>query len=170
MYYFTGVYLELNGNLVPNFAVLGHNQIDTSDDPTSVGGNLVCRTDNTSCCRGADNPNGRGFGDWFYPGVGVAVFPYEVLPSGPIYRQQRGAQVVRLRRDNNSTFTANGIYRCEVADQNGVMQTRYVGLYSEGVGEYLFAADLGWLASIQECLLNSTAVLGSYTSFNKDTY
>ena len=132
--YFTGASLELNGGPVVNFDLLKHNQIDTSDDPTSVGGNLVCRTDNTSCCSGPDNPNGNGFGSWFYPGGDVVVFTFDTnLPSGQIYLMRRGDQVIRLRRDNStaSTATANGIYRCVVADQNGTMQIRYVGLYTD---------------------------------------
>ena len=133
--------LELNGIAVPNFGLLGHSDIDTSDDPADVGGNLVCRTDNPSCCRGADNPNGeRGVGNWFYPGGGMFPYHFESPPSGQIYRQQRGAQVVRLSRvayGSAGTTTANGIYRCEVADQNGITQTRYVGLYTDGTGRHV---------------------------------
>ena len=134
-----GVSLELNGSPVPNFALLGHSQIDTSDDHIMVANtSLVCRTDNTSCCRGSDNPNGGGSGEWLYPNGDRVVFPFVMpLPDGVIYRQRRLTQTLRLFRDNSAsiTATANGIYRCEVADQNGVTQTRYVGLYTEGAGE-----------------------------------
>ena len=131
--------LELNGVAVPNFGLLGHSDIDQSDDSTSVGGNLVCRTDNTSCCRNADNPAGTGgFGEWFYPGGGVVEFYFNSPPSGQIYRMRRSDQVVRLRRDGSAgTTSANGIYRCEVADLNGVTQTRYVGLYTDGAGRHV---------------------------------
>ena len=129
--------LEHNGVAVPNFGLLGHSVIDESDDPDSVGGNLVCRTDNTSCCRGGDNPNGGGFGDWFYPSGNVVVFSEETQPNGQLYRMLRSMQIVRLHRVENSAATANGIYHCEVADQNGVMQTRYVGLYTNGAGRHV---------------------------------
>ena len=132
--------LELNGVAVPNFGLLGHSEIDTSDDPANIGSNLVCRTDNTSCCRGGDNPAGTGgFGNWYYAiGDGVAHF-FESPTSGQIYRMQRGNQVIRLSREGSAaiTATANGIYRCEVADQNSVMQTRYVGLYTNGAGRHV---------------------------------
>ena len=125
--------LDINGTIVPNFGLLLHNDIDSSDDPEDVGGNLVCRTDLTTCCRSAD---GLSQGDWYYPTGSNVLFNFEAqLPSGEIYRMWRGAQVIRLRRQLDSNATANGIYRCEVADQNGVMQTRYVGLYTEGAGE-----------------------------------
>ena len=135
-----GVFLELNGSFVCNFALLEHSDIDTSDDPAVVGGNLVCRTDNTTCCRGAE---GLAQGEWYYHTGEVVVFASGGLPSGQIYRMRRGAQVVRLRRSGTAgTTTANGIYRCEVADQNGVLQTRYVGLYTEGASEYKFGIQV----------------------------
>ena len=133
-----GVSLELDGSPFANFGLLGHSEIDPSDDEvgnTNTG--LVCRTDNTSCCRGSDNPNGGGFGEWLYPNGTRVVFPFVMpLPDGVIYRQRRLAQTLRLFRDNSAIITAtvDGIYRCEVADQNGVMQTRYVGLYTEEAG------------------------------------
>ena len=131
-----GVTLELNGNFVENFGLLEHSEIDTSDVVEDVGGNLVCRTDLTTCCTVAE---GMAQGNWYYPTGGNVLFNFEgPLPSGQIYRFRRSAQVVRLRRQLGSTATANGIYRCEVADQNGVMQTRYVGLYTEGASEYKF--------------------------------
>ena len=125
--------IELNGNFVDNFGLLEHSDIDTFSDIGDVGGNLVCRTDLTTCCRGDD---GMAQGNWYYPTGDEVMFPFEgPLPSGQIYRPRRDTQVVRLYRAENSAATANGIYRCEVADQNGVNQTRYVGLYTEGASE-----------------------------------
>ena len=130
---FAGVSLELNGNLVDNFGLLAHDDIDTSNAAEVVGGNLVCRTDLTTCCRDSD---GLGQGRWHYPTGGNVLFNFEgPLPSGQIYRFRRRTQVLWLRRELGSNSTANGIYRCEVADQNGVVQTRYVGLYTGGAGE-----------------------------------
>ena len=31
------------------------------------GGALECHTDDTTCCRGTDNPDGTGRGEWYYP-------------------------------------------------------------------------------------------------------
>ena len=142
-----GVSLELNGIFVPNFGLLEHNETGT-DATGSVGSNLVCRTDNTSCCRGGDNPNGGGFGGWFYPSGNMAVFNGIYQPNGQLYRILRVTQGVQFRRDGSAsiTTTANGIYRCEVADQNGVTQTRYVGLYSVGAG------DCGFVKHV-ECVI-----------------
>ena len=132
-----GVTLKHKSNTIPNFGIRWHREINSSDyDPNDVGSNLVCRTDNTTCCRG---DNGMAQGNWYYPTGGNVLFSYEgPLPSGQIYRFRRGSQVVWLRRDGTaSAATANGLYRCEVADQNGVLQTRYVGLYTNRAGELL---------------------------------
>ena len=130
---FAGVSLEHNNITVLNFGLLAHTDIDTNDVLGVLGSNLVCRTDNTTCCRDDD---GMAQGNWYDPTGGRVTFPFEgLLPSGEIYRLRRFSQVVRIRRQRASAATANGIYRCEVADQNGVTQTRYVGLYTDGAGE-----------------------------------
>ena len=56
------MFLERNGVAVTNFGLLGHGDIDQSDDPANIGSNLVCRTDNTSCCRGTLMEEGLGTG------------------------------------------------------------------------------------------------------------
>ena len=69
----------------------------------------------------------------------MVAFTFDMnLPSGQIYGMRRGDQVIRLSRVGSAgTTSANGIYRCELADQNGVTQTRYVGLYTDGTGRHV---------------------------------
>ena len=135
--------VEHTGILVSNFGLLGHSQIGTSHDVDDVDSNLVCRTDNTSCCRGTDNPNGGGFGNWYHPNGSQLAFIFMGWRSD-IYKMQRGTQVVRLIPESSASITTghNGIYRCEVANQNGVIQTRYVGLYTNDTGAGEFVCDL----------------------------
>ena len=57
------------------------------------GGALECHTDDTTCCRGVDNPNGPGRGEWYYPD-GTVVPP----PGGGIFYRTRHAMVIRLNR------------------------------------------------------------------------
>ncbi len=42
---------------------------DVFINPIDPGPSLVCVTSNvnTMCCRGSDNPNGGGQGNWLYP-------------------------------------------------------------------------------------------------------
>ena len=138
LHFYAGVFLEVNGTFVPNFALLGHSEIGTSGDLEDVGSNLVCRTDNTSCCRGIDNPNvAGGSGNWYNPDGVRVVFGFETVLIGQIYHMLRGPQLIRLQRDGSANITAaaNGIYHCEVSNQDGVNQTSYVGLYSDGAGK-----------------------------------
>ena len=153
-----GVSVELTGIPVSNFGLLGHSQIGTnhSHDVDDVGSSLlVCRTDNTSCCRGADSPNGRGFGNWYHPDGSLVPFLYARLRSGEIYKMQRRTQVVRLIHESSANITTghNGIYRCEVANQNGVIQTRYLGLYTDGAGE--FVCDLYNYSHMHMCVTDT---------------
>ena len=80
-------------------------------------------TDNAECCRGSDNPNGGGLGEWYFPDG-------TLVPTGntnSIYRN-RDLSAVRLNR--MSTVEApTGIYRCEVPDASGTTQSVSVGLY-----------------------------------------
>ena len=44
-------------------------------DQITDGGALECHTDDTTCCRGIDDPpNGVGTGEWYYPN-GTVVPP-----------------------------------------------------------------------------------------------
>ena len=164
------MFLELTDTLVSNFGLLAHSDIGTSHDVDDVGSILVCRTDNTLCCRDGDNPNGRGFGSWYHPDGSLVPFPYAVLQSGGIYKMQRGTQVVRLIPESSASITTghNGIYRCEVANQNGVIQTRYVGLYTDGAGE--FVCDLYNYSHMCMCVTDTYLRLDYLLEFIFHTY
>ena len=57
-------------------------------------GALECHTDDTTCCRGIDSPDGLGKGEWYYPD-GTAVPP----PGGDTgFYRTRGHMVIRLNR------------------------------------------------------------------------
>ena len=89
------------------------------------GGALECHTDETTCCRGEDNPGGPGRGEWYYPD-GTVVPP----PSSGFYRT-RDHMVIRLNRAGSGTSflsRAKGVYRCEIPGAGGVTITRYITL------------------------------------------
>ena len=93
------------------------------------GGALECHTDDTTCCRGIDNPNGTGRGEWYYPD-GTIVPP----PGGDIrFYRTRDQMVIRLNRISASNGTLlTGVYRCEVPGAGGVNIIRYVSLSRAG--------------------------------------
>ena len=92
------------------------------------GGALECHTDDTTCCRGIDNPNGTGRGEWYYPD-GTVVPP----PSGSTrFYRTRNHMVIRLNRFGNVRYPT-GVYQCEIPGSGGVNITRYINLV---VGDY----------------------------------
>ena len=93
------------------------------------GGALECHTDDTTCCRGIDNPDGPGRGEWYYPD-GTVVPP----PSDRTgFYRTRGHMVIRLNRaEGDDTLSLPGMYRCEIPGAGGVTITRYVTLSRNG--------------------------------------
>ena len=94
------------------------------------GGALECHTDDTTCCRGIDNPpNGTGRGEWYYPD-GTPVQP----PSGGTGRgfyRTRDHMVIRLNRFVVTRPT--GVYRCEIPGAGGGNIIRYITMIHRGM-------------------------------------
>ena len=60
------------------------------------GGALECHTDDTTCCRGIDNPDGSDRREWYFPNGTVVPPP----GSGTGFYRTRGHMVIRLNRVN----------------------------------------------------------------------
>ena len=97
-------------------------------DQITDGGALECHTDDTTCCRGIDNPNGTGRGEWYNPDGTVVPPP----GGGARFYRTRGHMVIRLNRLGKGTKSA-GVYRCEIPGAEGVTIIRYMTLTSEGL-------------------------------------
>ena len=81
------------------------------------GGALECHTDDTTCCRGIDNPNGPGRGEWYYPNGTIVPSPGNSM----IYRT-RDHMVIRLNRvgaSDGGTVGTPGLYKCEIPGVGG---------------------------------------------------
>ena len=91
-------------------------------------GALVCHTDDSTCCRGLDNPNGGGRGTWYLPGETVGI----PSPSdgNAIFYRSRAASVLRMNRRSHVT-TPTGVYRCEIPTTSGLVN-KYIGVYDTG--------------------------------------
>ena len=92
------------------------------------GGALECHTDDTTCCRGIDNPDGSGRGEWYYPDGTVVPPP----GGGTRFIRTRDHMVIRLNRVGH-TLSPTGVYRCEIPGAGGVI-TRYITL-SNSIGK-----------------------------------
>ena len=95
------------------------------------GGALECHTDDTTCCRGIDNPNGPGRGEWYYPNGTVVPPPGN---GNGIYRT-RDHMVVRLNRIGGVTRPI-GVYRCEIPGAIGGNIIRYITMTINGMRIY----------------------------------
>ncbi len=85
------------------------------DDP---GPSLVCVTSNvnTMCCRGSDNPNGGGQGNWMYPN-GTIVFG-NAFNQFDNFTRSYHTQQIRLNRKRPDVMSPTGVYTCEVPDES----------------------------------------------------
>ena len=102
----------------------GNNSALVLTDIGEGGSALICLSDSTQCCRGADNPNeGTPLGNWSFPDDS-SIRNSDV--GGDIYIT-RGPSEVRLNRRNNAQ-SPTGVYRCEVVDARGNTQTILVDL------------------------------------------
>ena len=115
------MYLNLNGDNIPNHGYVVISDIGTTNDDTA----LLCNTNYI--------PSGNNGGSWSVPdwstvsslsGVGSADFG-----------RTRGSGLVRLIRNSAATGTpTEGIYSCTVQDDTETLQTVYVGVYNSGGG------------------------------------
>ena len=102
-----------------------NNSIVTLDDIGEGDNALLCLTDLTACCRpGSTIGNKTVLGNWFFPN-GTRV-PSSGNKSD--FHRTRGQSAVLLQRRRGGV---NGIYRCEIPDAMNVIQTIYIGVYSE---------------------------------------
>ena len=101
--------------------------------PTDIGPDeftsLWCVTNRINCCDidGEQTPQGA----WFDPSS-------TEIQSSSFFITSHGNSVVRLQRIS-SMATPSGIYRCDVPDSNGEMQTLFAGLFlnTEGIHMYM---------------------------------
>ena len=89
---------------------------------------LVCTTTYHPCCFSLDGSQ------WYFPN-GSAVQRSETLPY---YRTRTDSHIsppgtVRLHRNPGATTT--GIFRCDILDASGELQSIYVGIYNATTGE-----------------------------------
>ena len=133
---FTALFVEFSLARYSNTAVYANNSIidinlvgeGFEGAQITDGGALECHTDDTTCCRGIDNPDGPGRGEWFYPN-GTVVPPHGG-DSTEFYRT-RGHMVIKLNRISGSQPT--GVYQCEIPTTRGVKVTRSITLISGGM-------------------------------------
>ena len=110
-----------------------HSYVDISQVGTGSAG-VLCHTDLQTCCSGTQGPHR---GDWYFPNGDALQFS----SSGEDIFQNRGNQIVELRRRNNANGPT-GIYHCDIetvaaVNGNGIRETVYMGLYNSDEGKHM---------------------------------
>ena len=112
---------------------------------------LLCITSLTACCQPPYTGEiGAVMGNWYFPngtGVPSAVINATSEVQWDFYRT-RGRSVVLLHRRRGGE---NGIYRCEIPDALGVMQTIYIEVT---IGEWYICSTL----YSAECMLQKSEI------------
>ena len=121
----TAVY---SNNTVIDINLIGEG-FEELEPKVTNGGALECHTDDTTCCRGIDNPDGPGRGEWYYPDG--TVVPSPNTGDGAAFYRTRNHMVIRLNRNDSVEFSAlshHGRYRCEIPGAGGITIIRYITL------------------------------------------
>ena len=118
-YQLSGVGLTLNSMNLTN------NGIVTITDIGTGAAALVCTTTYTPCCTSANQE-----AQWYFPS-GTLVPNYPALP----YQRTRGTNPGRVILHRYSEATTTGIFRCDIPDASGVIQSLQVGIYDRSTGE-----------------------------------
>ena len=105
-----------------------NNSIVTRTDIGTGDAALLCTTTYSPCCT-SGNPTTQ----WFFPNGSLVVnngdLPYYRTRSNPDFLGSTGPGSVQLHRNPEGTTT--GIFRCDIPDASGVLQSVFVGIYGE---------------------------------------
>ena len=116
----TGIGLTLN-----NVNYTSNSVVTITDIGTDTAA-LICTTTRPGCCLSTDGSH------WYFPD-GSAV-----QRTGTTYYRTRtisdvGGGAVHLNRNPGATTT--GVFRCDIRDASGDLQSLYVGIYTATTGE-----------------------------------
>ena len=109
----TGIRLILNNVQYTN------NSVVTITDIGTDSAALICTTINSSCCSSANSET-----QWYFPN-GSQVLSNPNMTFSRTRSTSPGA--VRLNRNPGATTT--GVFRCDIPDASGDLQSLYVGIY-----------------------------------------
>ena len=93
---------------------------------------LLCTTTYSICCTGFGTPETQ----WYFPNGSTVPNPSER------YFRTRSTNPRAVRLNRNPEGTTTGIFRCDVLDGSGALQSLYVGIYDSGAGESCILSEV----------------------------
>ena len=111
--YTTGIGLTLNSVQYTNNSFV--NIMDIGNDSAA----LICTTANSGCCSSANSET-----QWYFPNGSQVL-------SNPnmTFSRTRSTSPGTVRLNRNSEATTTGVFRCDISDASGDLQSLYVGIY-----------------------------------------
>ncbi len=122
----TGVHIVLGDQIYSNNSVVFIEDIVSEDINGTLDSNsLICITDKTPCC--ASQANVTGY--WFFPNDTIV----SSNSSLGMFTTKRDDQTIKLNYGGREFIS--GVYRCQVPDRQNVLQSVYVGIYSNSTSK-----------------------------------
>ena len=118
-----------------------NNSIVTRTDIGTGDAALLCTTTYSPCCT-----SGNSGTHWYFPDRS------QIVNNGglPYYRTRSGlANPGSVRLNRNPQGTTTGIFRCDIPDASGVLQSMFVGIYDSGTGESCTLSEYSYLVHTQ---------------------
>ena len=119
----TGIGLTLNTVRYTNNSVFTIMNIGTGSAA------LRCTTTNSDCCS-SGNPTSQ----WYFPN-GTQVPNRGMSPPSMTFSRTRSTSPGTVLLHRNSEATTTGIFRCDIPDASGDLQSVYVGIFTATTGE-----------------------------------
>ena len=125
-----GAQLEHNSNAMVNNSLLVLEEV--GENANNV---LKCLTTNRDCCRPSDTMTGLGLGKWHLPNGELVSELQSVSMDAAFYIKRENGSVDLYQRNNS--ISVEGVYHCEIPLGTGENGSAFIGLYSEGNGEFI---------------------------------
>ena len=117
-----GITVTLNGVQYPN------NSVVTITDIGTGSAALFCTTTYIPCCLSTDGSH------WYFP-YRSQIQNTTTLPYYTSRTDARSSPPATVRLNRNPEATTTGVFRCEILDASGDLQSIYVGIYTATTGE-----------------------------------
>ena len=129
-----GIRISLGDREFPNHGLVTTEDIGVDKSGMRLEEGLNCSTNNEQCCTGTSTMTTTA--SWHH---GHTTIPVQLSNSSRTtgfyaFGMKRTGQAVYLFRNraHSSPTVTDGIWRCTIPDQNGVQQTKYIGIYANG--------------------------------------
>ena len=106
-----------------------NNSVVTITDIGTGSAALLCITANSGCCSSA-NPTTQ----WYFPN-GTQVPNLGSSQPSMTFSRTRSTFPAAVRLNHNPVATTTGVFRCDILDASGDLQSLYVGVYTATTGE-----------------------------------